>query len=89
MRDAEERQAPAKQRVAVSTPTAQPIKVAILGAGSAVFARQLMTDLLCTPGLEQGVFALVDIDTERLDLAQAVRPNHNREDSAIHSRSKS
>jgi len=29
-----------------------PARVAILGAGSAVFARQLMTDLLCTPGLE-------------------------------------
>ena len=48
---------------------ARPVKVAILGAGSTVFARQLMTDLLCTPGLEQGSFALVDIDGERLELA--------------------
>ncbi len=48
---------------------ARPIKVAILGAGSTVFARQLMTDLLCAPGLEQGGFALVDIDGERLELA--------------------
>jgi len=48
------------------------IKVAILGAGSAVFARQLMTDLLCTPGLERGTFALVDIDAERLELAQRI-----------------
>jgi alpha-galactosidase len=48
---------------------ARPIKVAILGAGSTVFARQLMTDLLCAPGLEQGSFALVDIDAERLELA--------------------
>jgi alpha-galactosidase len=47
----------------------RPIKVAILGAGSTVFARQLMTDLLCAPGLEQGSFALVDIDAERLELA--------------------
>jgi alpha-galactosidase len=50
-------------------PAARPIKVAILGAGSTVFARQLMTDLLCTPGLERGSFALVDVDGERLELA--------------------
>jgi len=48
------------------------IKVAILGAGSTVFARQLMTDLLCAPGLEQGTFALVDIDTRRLELAHRI-----------------
>ena len=50
-------------------PATRPVKVAILGAGSTVFARQLMTDLLCTPGLERGAFALVDIDGERLELA--------------------
>ena len=47
----------------------RPVKVAILGAGSTVFARQLMTDLLCAPGLDKGSFALVDVDGERLDLA--------------------
>ena len=31
-----------------------------------------MSDLLCTPGLEQGAFALVDIDAERLSLAQQI-----------------
>jgi alpha-galactosidase len=45
-------------------------KIAILGAGSAVFSRQLMADLLCTPGLERGTIALVDVDAERLDLAR-------------------
>lgn len=50
----------------------RPIKVAILGAGSSVFARQLMADLLCTPGLEKGTFALVDIDGERLELAHRI-----------------
>jgi alpha-galactosidase len=49
-----------------------PIRVVILGAGSTVFARQLMIDLLCTPGLERGTFALVDIDEERLELAQRI-----------------
>ncbi len=51
---------------------AKSLRVAILGAGSTVFSRQLMTDLLCTPGLAQGTFALVDIDRERLDLARRI-----------------
>lgn len=50
----------------------RPIKVAILGAGSTVFARQLMGDLLLTPGLDRGTFALVDIDSERLELAHGL-----------------
>jgi alpha-galactosidase len=50
----------------------RPIKVAILGAGSTVFSRHLMADLLCTPALEQGTFALVDIDPRRLELAHRI-----------------
>jgi alpha-galactosidase len=57
---------------AESLARARAIKVAILGAGSAVFARQLMADLLCTPGLEKGTFALVDIDADRLALAHEI-----------------
>lgn len=45
-------------------------KVTIIGAGSAEFATELMTDILLTPALDSGVFALVDIDPERLELAQ-------------------
>lgn len=51
---------------------ARPLRVVIIGAGSTVFARQLMTDILCTPGLEEGTFALVDIDAGRLDLARRI-----------------
>src|ERR1700694_4736962 len=47
-------------------------KVTFIGAGSAVFARQLMTDILAVEGLEDGVFALVDIDATRLDLARRI-----------------
>jgi len=47
-------------------------KVTILGAGSAVFARQLVTDILHVDGLDEGVFALVDIDAQRLDLARRI-----------------
>ena len=51
---------------------ARPVKVALIGAGSTVFARQLMTDILCTPGLDSGTFALVDIDARRLELAHRI-----------------
>ena len=44
-------------------------KVTFVGAGSAVFARQLITDILAVEGLDEGVFALVDVDAQRLRLA--------------------
>ena len=47
-------------------------KVTFVGAGSAVFARQLMTDILAIDGLDDSVFALVDIDASRLDLARRI-----------------
>ena len=46
--------------------------ITILGAGSTVFARQLMTDILLIEGLDEGCFALVDIDAERLELARQI-----------------
>jgi len=47
-------------------------KVTLIGAGSAVFARQIMTDILAVDGLDRGTFALVDIDPVRLDLARHI-----------------
>jgi alpha-galactosidase len=47
-------------------------QVTFIGAGSAVFARQLITDILHIEGLESGIFALVDIDSTRLDLARQI-----------------
>lgn len=47
-------------------------KVTLIGAGSAVFAYEIMRDVLVTPGLETGTFALVDIDAERLELAHQI-----------------
>jgi alpha-galactosidase len=44
-------------------------KVTIIGAGSTVFATEVMTDILCAPGLANGTFGLVDIDPARLELA--------------------
>src|SRR6202165_4702537 len=47
-------------------------KVTFIGAGSAVFARQLITDILAVDSLDAGTFALVDIDPTRLELARRV-----------------
>ena len=47
-------------------------KITYVGAGSAVFARQIMTDILAIDGLDRGTFALVDIDAQRLDLARRI-----------------
>ena len=47
-------------------------KVTMVGAGSAVFARQIITDVLAIEGLDGGTFALVDIDATRLELARAI-----------------
>lgn len=47
-------------------------KVTFVGAGSAVFARQLMTDILAVDGIDQGTFALVDLDAARLELARKI-----------------
>ena len=43
--------------------------VTIIGAGSTVFAAELITDFLQSAPLETGEFRLVDIDAERLGLA--------------------
>src|SRR5258705_176665 len=48
------------------------VQITFLGAGSTVFARQLMTDILLVEGLDDGCSALVDIDPIRLDLAQQI-----------------
>jgi alpha-galactosidase len=48
------------------------LKVALIGAGSAVFAQRMITDILSIDGLDTGRFALVDLDTEQLELAHEV-----------------
>ncbi|QBD75605.1 alpha-galactosidase [Ktedonosporobacter rubrisoli] len=47
-------------------------KITFMGAGSTVFARQLITDILHIEGLNEGTIALVDIDAQRLQLARQV-----------------
>jgi alpha-galactosidase len=48
------------------------VKVTLIGPGSAVFARQIVTDVLAIDGLDGGTFALVDIDADRLKLAHDI-----------------
>ena len=47
-------------------------KVAFIGAGSTVFMRHILGDMLMTPSLTEADIALMDIDAERLSQSQLV-----------------
>ena len=49
-----------------------PPKIAMIGAGSVVFAKRLMTDLLSWPSLQESEIALMDIHQGRLDMIHAL-----------------
>ena len=42
------------------------LKITFMGAGSTVFARNVLGDVMCTPSLQQCEIALYDIDAKRL-----------------------
>ena len=44
-------------------------KITIIGAGSAEFSTEIIRDVLATPALESGTFALVDVHAGRLGLS--------------------
>nr|HPO07379.1 alpha-glucosidase/alpha-galactosidase [bacterium] len=44
------------------------MKIAMIGAGSVVFARNLILDILSFPALRDCTISLMDIDPDRLDL---------------------
>ncbi len=48
------------------------IKVAMIGAGSCVFAKNLIGDILNFPDLQETSFSLMDIDPERLRVSEAM-----------------
>ena len=50
----------------------RPLKITLIGAGSAVFTRNLLGDILSYPELAQCEIALHDIDEKRLQLAEMV-----------------
>jgi len=47
-------------------------KITLIGAGSVVFTRNLCSDILLVPALQDSTIALMDIDPERLQMAQAL-----------------
>ncbi|MFP3896880.1 MAG: alpha-glucosidase/alpha-galactosidase [Anaerolineales bacterium] len=47
-------------------------KITIIGAGSVVFTRNLTSDILLVPALQDSTIALMDIDADRLELARAL-----------------
>lgn len=47
-------------------------KIALIGAGSVVFARTLISDILTFPELRDSTIALMDIDQDRLELIAAL-----------------
>ena len=48
------------------------IKISFMGAGSTVFARNVIGDCMCTDALKDSTFALYDIDGERLKESQSI-----------------
>ena len=45
-------------------------KIALIGAGSVVFTRNLINDILSFPALQDSTISLMDIDPDRLELAR-------------------
>ena len=48
------------------------MKLTFMGAGSTVFARNVIGDCLCTEALRDSVFALYDIDAKRLEESRVI-----------------
>jgi alpha-galactosidase len=60
-------------------------KITFMGAGSAVFAKNVLGDCLLTPSLKESEFALYDIDKKRLKESEAILNNLNK-NTAAHAR---
>ena len=48
------------------------VKITFLGAGSTVFARNVLGDCMCTPVLQDAEIALYDIDAKRLEESEII-----------------
>ena len=55
------------------------VKITFMGAGSTVFAKNVLGDCLCSPALNEAEIALYDIDAERLKDSEMMLStiNHN------------
>ena len=54
------------------------LKITFMGAGSTVFARNVLGDVMCTPALQECEIALYDIDGTRWMRASAFCPPSTR-----------
>lgn len=65
------------------------VKITFLGAGSTVFARNVLGDCMCTPSLQDAEIALYDIDPQRLEdsaiILNAINKNINEGRASIKS----
>lgn len=65
------------------------IKITFMGAGSTVFARNVLGDCMCTPALCESEIALYDIDAQRLEdsrvILSAINHNVNQDRACIKS----
>ena len=63
------------------------MKITFMGAGSTVFARNVLGDCMCTPALQNCEIALYDIDEKRLEdsriILSAINKNVNEERAVI------
>lgn len=63
------------------------LKIAFLGAGSTIFARNVLGDCMCTPALCDAEIALYDIDAKRLEeseiILNAINKNVNNSRACI------
>ena len=54
------------------------MKITFMGAGSTVFAKNVLGDVMCTPALRECKIALYDIDGERLEESYVMVDSLNR-----------
>lgn len=54
------------------------MKITFMGAGSTVFAKNVLGDCMCTPALNESEIALYDIDAERLQESKMMLSNINQ-----------
>jgi alpha-galactosidase len=63
------------------------VKITFMGAGSTVFARNVLGDCMCTPSLRDAEIALYDIDATRLSeseiILKAINKNINSDRAVI------
>src|SRR5829696_2842019 len=56
-----------------------PIRISVIGAGSAQFSLGLVRDLCLTPGLSGSLVSFMDVDAERLEMIEKLAQRYASE----------